>query len=61
MSGFEQLKITFFDEANEGLVSLEAGLTEIREGTGSDDTVHAIFRAVHSIRAEPACSDSPTS
>lgn len=50
MSGFEQLKITFFDEANEGLVSLEAGLTEIREGTGSDDTVHAIFRAVHSIK-----------
>ena len=50
MSGFEELKITFFDEANEGLVSLEAGLTDIREGTGSDDTVNAIFRAVHSIK-----------
>jgi two-component system chemotaxis sensor kinase CheA len=50
MSGFEELKVTFFDEANEGLVNLEAGLTDIREGTGSDDTVNAIFRAVHSIK-----------
>jgi two-component system chemotaxis sensor kinase CheA len=50
MSGFEELKSTFFDEANEGLVALEAGLNEIREGTGSEDTVHAIFRAVHSIK-----------
>ena len=50
MSGFEELKGTFFDEANEGLVALEAGLNEIREGTGSEDTVHAIFRAVHSIK-----------
>jgi two-component system chemotaxis sensor kinase CheA len=50
MSGFEQLKVTYFDEANEGLVNLEAGLTEIREGAGSDDTVNAIFRAVHSIK-----------
>src|SRR5438445_3568479 len=50
MSGFEELKVTFFDEANGGLVNLEAGLTEIREGTGSDDTVNAIFRAVHSIK-----------
>jgi two-component system chemotaxis sensor kinase CheA len=50
MSGFEQLKSTFFDEASEGLVSLESGLTDLREGTGSEDTVHAIFRAVHSIK-----------
>jgi two-component system, chemotaxis family, sensor kinase CheA len=50
MSAFEQLKTTFFDEASEGLVNLEAGLTEIRDDTGNDDTVHAIFRAVHSIK-----------
>jgi two-component system chemotaxis sensor kinase CheA len=50
MSGFEQLKITFFEECNELLQSLEGGLADIREGTGNDDTVHAIFRAVHSIK-----------
>jgi two-component system chemotaxis sensor kinase CheA len=50
MSAFEQLKLTFFDEASEGLVSLEQGLTDIRDETGNDDTVHAIFRAVHSIK-----------
>jgi two-component system chemotaxis sensor kinase CheA len=50
MSGLEQLKITFFEECNELLQSLEGGLADIREGTGNDDTVHAIFRAVHSIK-----------
>jgi two-component system chemotaxis sensor kinase CheA len=50
MSGFEQLKITFFEECNELLQSLESGLADIREGTGDEDTVHAIFRAVHSIK-----------
>src|SRR5712671_2164686 len=50
MSGFEQLKITFFEECNELLQSLEGGLADIREDTGDEDTVHAIFRAVHSIK-----------
>src|ERR1700755_3125859 len=50
MSGFEQLKITFFEECNELLQSLEGGLADIREGTSNEDTVHAIFRAVHSIK-----------
>lgn len=50
MSGLEQLKITFFEECNELLQSLETALADIREGTGNDDTVHAIFRAVHSIK-----------
>jgi two-component system chemotaxis sensor kinase CheA len=50
MSGFEQLKITFFEECNELLQSLEGGLADIREGTTTEDTVHAIFRAVHSIK-----------
>lgn len=50
MSGFEQLKITFFEECNELLQSLEGGLADIREGTTNEDTVHAIFRAVHSIK-----------
>lgn len=50
MSGFEQLKNTFFDETSELLAQLEQGLNEIHEGTSSTDTVHAIFRAVHSIK-----------
>src|ERR1051325_342 len=50
MSGLEQLKITFFEECNELLQSLEGGLADIREGTSNEDTVHAIFRAVHSIK-----------
>src|ERR1700733_13704869 len=50
MSGFEQLKITFFEECNELLQNLEGGLADIREGTTTEDTVHAIFRAVHSIK-----------
>ncbi|MBX9826254.1 MAG: chemotaxis protein CheA [Xanthobacteraceae bacterium] len=50
MSGLEQLKITFFEECNELLQSLETSLADIREGTGNDDTVHAVFRAVHSIK-----------
>ena len=32
MSGLEQLKITFFEECNELLQSLEGGLADIREG-----------------------------
>ena len=50
MSSLEQLKLTFFDECSELLQQTEAGLTEIREGTGSDDTVNAVFRAVHSVK-----------
>ena len=50
MSGLEQLKVTFFEECNELLQSLETALADIREGTSNDDTVHAIFRAVHSIK-----------
>ena len=29
---------------------MEAGLTDLREGSGSDDTINAVFRAVHSIK-----------
>src|SRR4051812_24174080 len=50
MSSFEQLKQTFFDECGDLLQQIENGLTEIREGGGSDDTVNAVFRACHSIK-----------
>ena len=50
MASLDQLKQTFFEECNEALQQIEAGLTEIREGHTSDDTVNAVFRAVHSVK-----------
>ena len=50
MSSFEQLKQTFFDECGDLLQQIETGLTEIREGSSTDDTVNAVFRAVHSVK-----------
>lgn len=50
MSSFEQLKQTFFDECGDLLQQIETSLTEIREGSNTDDTINAVFRAVHSIK-----------
>jgi len=50
MASLDQLKQTFFEECNEALQQIEAGLTEIREGHASDDTVNSVFRAVHSVK-----------
>ena len=50
MSSLDQLKKTFFDECGELLQQIETGLTEIREGSGTDDTINAVFRAVHSVK-----------
>jgi two-component system chemotaxis sensor kinase CheA len=50
MASLDQLKQTFFEECNEALQQIETGLTEIREGHPSDDTVNAVFRAVHSVK-----------
>src|SRR5215510_319099 len=50
MASLDQLKQTFFDECTELLQDIETGLTEMREGGGSDDTVNAVFRAVHSVK-----------
>jgi two-component system chemotaxis sensor kinase CheA len=50
MAGLDQLKITFFDECDEAMQQIEAGLTDIREGQGSDDTINAVFRGVHSVK-----------
>ena len=50
MASLDQLKQTFFEECNEALQQIEAGLTEIRDGHTSDDTVNAVFRAVHSVK-----------
>ncbi len=50
MSSFEQLKQTFFDECGDLLQQIEVGLTDIREGSHSEDTINAVFRAVHSVK-----------
>jgi len=50
MASLDELKRTFFDECSELLQDMETGLTDLQEGSGSEDTVHAVFRAVHSIK-----------
>src|SRR5262245_58089463 len=50
MASLDQLKQTFFDECTELLQDIEVGLTEMRESGVSDDTVNAVFRAVHSVK-----------
>ncbi len=50
MASLDQLKQTFFDECDEALQQIEAGLTDIRDGQQSDDTVNAVFRGVHSVK-----------
>lgn len=50
MASLEQLKHTFFDECAEGMQQIEQGLSDIRDGLGADDTVNAVFRAVHSVK-----------
>jgi two-component system chemotaxis sensor kinase CheA len=50
MSKIDELKNTFFDECGELLQDIETGLTDMREGRGTEDTVHAVFRAAHSVK-----------
>jgi two-component system chemotaxis sensor kinase CheA len=50
MANWDDLKQTFFEETKEGLEAIDAGLTDIRDGAESDDTVNAVFRAIHSAK-----------
>jgi two-component system, chemotaxis family, sensor kinase CheA len=50
MASWDELKQTFFEETNEGLEAIDAGLTEMRDGAESEDTVNAVFRAIHSVK-----------
>lgn len=50
MTSLDQLRLTFFDECSEALQQIEVGLTDIREGNGSDDIINAVFRSVHSVK-----------
>ena len=50
MDPMEEIKETFFIECEELLEVLEAGLIAMSEETHDDETVNAVFRAVHSIK-----------
>lgn len=46
----EQFRKTYFEECAELLDALQANLDSLANGSGDDDTLHAIFRSVHSIK-----------
>ncbi|MBL4787743.1 MAG: chemotaxis protein CheA [Kordiimonadaceae bacterium] len=48
---FAQFKTTFFEECSELLADMETHLADLESGEYENETLHAIFRAVHSIKA----------
>ena len=50
MDGLEQIRLTFFQECEDLLAQLEAGLLAMQEGDRDPETINAIFRAVHSVK-----------
>ncbi len=50
MSNFNQFKTIYFEECNELLAVIEENLSEIKNGDQSEDRIHAVFRAIHSIK-----------
>ena len=50
MASLDDLKKTFFDECDEAMQQIEVGLTDIRSGEGTDETINAVFRGVHSVK-----------
>ena len=50
MDHMAEIRVTFFQECEEQLAALEAGLLTMQEGDTSLETVNAVFRAVHSIK-----------
>ena len=50
MDTFEAIKVTFFQECDELLADLEAKLLELESGAGDEETINAVFRAVHSVK-----------
>ena len=47
---FEAVKNVFYQECDELLADLETGLLALESGSGDDETVNAVFRAVHSVK-----------
>lgn len=50
MTGTNSIRETFFQECEELLEALFEGLADIEAGVSEDETINAIFRAVHSIK-----------
>ncbi len=50
MDAMAAIKQTFFQECEEQLAELEAGLLAMQDGGHDAETVNAVFRAVHSIK-----------
>ena len=46
----EQFRATFFEECAELLKATEGHLADLAAERATDDTLHAVFRAVHSIK-----------
>jgi len=51
MDDFSRFKVTFFEECVEQLSALESNLARLDAGESDTETLNAIFRAVHSIKA----------
>jgi len=51
MDEYAQFKVTYFAECSELLSDVESQLSELSVGTEDPEVLHAIFRAVHSIKA----------
>jgi len=51
MDEYAQFKITYFAECAELLADVETQLSELGSGSEDPEVLHAIFRAVHSIKA----------
>lgn len=51
MDEYEQFKVTYFAECTELLADVEIQLSSLNEGSSDPEVLHAIFRAVHSIKA----------
>ena len=50
MTTIDDLRQTFFEESAEGLEAIDSGLNELSGSGKSDETVNAVFRAIHSIK-----------
>jgi two-component system chemotaxis sensor kinase CheA len=50
MDPMDAIRQTFFQECEEQLAELEAGLLALEAGEGDGETVNAVFRAVHSVK-----------
>jgi two-component system, chemotaxis family, sensor kinase CheA len=50
MDPMEAIKQTYFQECDELLLALEEGLIAMENGEADDETINAVFRAVHSIK-----------